>query len=429
MIRTIVTRCLFILLTLIASLSQAGQSQVKLDDFSYGSNLAPAESEYRRFSLTQDMINNIENKKFSDLRVFDGDNNLMPSLLRKISRPLKTTRKSLLPVTFSESGVIAGFILDLAAEHKKSLKSLEFLWKQGAAPTMLTFRLEQSADRKLWKPLKKSETIVNYNFKGKALNINTIDINNKTQRYIKLTILNKKQPPILESVVAVITSKKLAEKKWFSAGKIQPDKNIKNGYRFMPSKVFVPDMIKFNFNKLNTMITGSLYNMAGDEASSQKKSVINHFNAFVVTLNNKVIRSKPVELNTTASRHWFVVTDTDNVLSTDELPEVKLAYPEYELIFASDGDEPYTAVWGNNKVVFPSSSDFVKRIKAASVKLKDIPLVKPGSTLSNSRLHQLMESRETNWIMILFVLLLVGSVIAGSIFGYKHYRLQHGRLG
>ena len=393
--------------------------ELNLDDFSYGGDLTSAESEFRRFTLTPNMINDMQRRDLGDVRVFDGSNELMPALVRKKEGNIKTSRQTLAISPHRVSGVTKGYILDRSAKHKQSLKSLHLQWKRGHAPNVLSVRVEHSADKKTWKTLKDAETVNNFKFGGIAMNINVIDINNHTKRYIKLVFLNKKKAPALASVTAYNTNKKLLDNTWVSGGKLHPHEGMSNTYRFSVSKGISPNFIKLSFGKLNSMLSGSLYTLTNIDGKPKRKLVVKNFDAYVVTRNNKVIKSTPIDVSQWQSSDWLITTHSTANFSEDNLPSVTVAYPYYEVIFANDGDEPYTAVWGNSAAGKPMSGDIVKRIKASKLRWKDIVVVSPVNILNTAGLTKLMESRQTSWLMLLIGLFVV---IAASIFGYRRYQ-------
>lgn len=407
------------LLMLLTPLAAAEPQILQLDDFTYGASLSPVESEFRRFSLSPMMIKDVQRRDLGDVRVFDGDNKLMPTLVRRLGAKNKASQQTLMPYPYRVSGVTAGYILDRSDDHKQSLKSLNLLWKQGAVPRILTVRVEHSADQKSWKTLIDSETVINFNLNGSVLKQNRIDINNYTHRYIKLTFLNIKKVPVLASVEAYSTARKLLDDFWLPTGQLQPDDNITNGYRFSVSKAISPSQIKLSFAKLNTVLSGSLSTIEVVNDKLKRKMVINDFDAYVVTINNQVVKSKPINVSRWESSEWLMTINSENDFSEDGLPSITVAYPHYEVIYASDGVEPYTVVWGNSTTGAPKAGDFVKRLRSKSLTRKDIAVTKTGITLDNASLKVLKESRQTSWLMLLLGVLVIIIVATASIFLYK----------
>ena len=406
------------LLILVSPLAVAESQLLKLDDFSYGANLAPAESEFRRFSLSPVMIKDLQRRDFGDVHVFDANNELMPTLVRQQGGSAKVSKQVLTPSAYRVSGETSGYILDRGANLKPSVKSLNLRWS-GTEPRVAVVRVEHSADQKVWEALVESEAVINFNFEGSVLKQNSIDINNYTQRYIKLTFIDDKQTPTLSAVDLYTTDNKLPDESWLPAGQLQPDESMPNAYRFSVSKGVSPHLLKFSFGKLNTVLSASLFTYDTVNGKPERNLVMKNFDAYVVSMNNKVVKSKPVDVSQWQSSEWLVSFNPGSDFSESDLPGVTVSYPNYEVIYASDGEAPYTVVWGNSSAGAPMSGDLVTRIKDKALVWKDIAVTKPEVTLDNASLTQLMKSRQTPWLMLSLGLLVIIIVAIASMVFYK----------
>jgi hypothetical protein len=398
-------------------LSIAEPPSLYMDDFAYGAPLTSAASEFRSFTLLPTMIKDVKRRDLGDIRVFDGNSELIPTLVRKKDGQIKISRQS---VSFSRlqiAGKTTGYMLDRTAKHEQSLKSLSLKWKQGTAPSVLSIRVEHSPNKKSWKTLKDSETVNNFKFNGIALNQNIIDINNNTQRYIKLIFLDKKQAPALASVHAYVTNKKISDYFWISAGKLQPQEGMPNSYGINLNKGIRPKLIKLSFPKLNSIISGPLNSIETINGKSQIKPLLKNFSAYIVTMNNKVVKSRPINISRWKSSNWLITSKASKNIQPEDLPGITAAYPQYEVIFASNGNEPYTVVWGNAAAGAPMAGNIIKRIKTQ----QDIAVVKPGSILNNTDLTELMESRQVPWLMLLTGLFIAIAAAVSFVFGYQRY--------
>ena len=409
-----------LIITTLAPPVIAEAALLNMNDFAYGAELATSESEFRRFTLKPSMIKNIKRHDLGDVRIFDGNNELVPRLVRKKDGDNKTKRQSL---SFSRvRGVDSTtvYILDRTANHKRSLKSLLLQWKHASAPSMLLIHVEHSADKKSWKTLNDSEAVINFKFDGIALKQNVIDINSHTQRYIKIKFLSKKRSPVLASVHAYTTNKQISDYSWLPAGKLEPQSGIANAYHFKLSEGIRPELFKLSFPSLNTILNGSLNTIKTVEDKLEYKSVIKNFNAYVVTINNKVIKSRPINISRWQSADWLITARASKNIKAEDLPGVTLAYLQYEVIFASNDEGPYTVVWGNPTAGKPIAGDIIERIKNQ----QDIADVKPGVMLNNSQLTELMESRQIPWLMISISLALLAIAVVAFLFGYRRYQLK-----
>lgn len=411
------------ILALITTPVVAEASPLKLDDFAFGADLSSAETEFRRFTLTPIMIKDVQRRDLGDVRVFNDDNELVVSKIRKKDGGLKTSGQ---PLSFSRltvAGKTAGYLLDRKKSHKQWLKSLHLSWQQGSSPKILAVRVEHSADKKKWKVLKKSEIVNNYKFSGIELKQNVIEINSHAERYIKLTFLNTRYSPVLASVSAYTTNKTPTAFSWITAGSLEPLEGEANSYRFSVSEGVSPAFLRLSFSKLNTLLHGSLYTVANIDDKLQRKPVINNFSAYRVTLNNKVVDSRPIDVSRWQSVEWLITADDASNLDAEDLPDVMVAYPQYEVIFANDDSKQYTVVWGNRSAGAPESGDIVKRIKDNKITMQDIAVVTPGRMLNKTELTDLMNSRWWAKMLLLSgLVLLVIAAIAAGFFGYRRYQ-------
>ena len=260
-------------------------------------------------------------------------------------------------------------------------------------------------------------------FNGIELKQNIIGINSRTERYLKLTYINTGYTPVLASVNAYTTNKTPSANSWITAGSLEPLEDGSNSYRFSVSKGVSPSFLRMSFGKLNTLLQGSLYTVDNIDGKLQRKPLIKNFSAYKVTLNNKVVESRLIDVRRWQSEDWLITADDASNLDADDLPDVLVAYPQYEVIFANDGSKQYTVVWGNGSAGAPESGDIVKRIKAGKISMKDIAVVKPGRILDKAELTELMNSRWWDKVLLITgLVLLVIAVIAAAFFGYRRYQ-------
>ena len=391
---------------------------LNMNDFAYGAELEVSEAEFMRFNLNPDMVKNIRRNDLGDVRIFDVNNELLPSLVRKKDGRNKLKRETLSPSRLQTKDDTIAYVLDRTADHKRSLKALSLQWRPGTAPNMLQILVEHSADKNSWETLKDSETVNNFKFEDIALTQNIIDINSYTQRYIKLSFQNKKPLPVLATVHAYTSDKQSSDYTWIPAGKLQAQAGTRDSYHFQLDDGIRPELVKLRFPSLNTILNGQLSASKTVNGKQQYQPVINNFNAYVVTINNKVVKSRPINISRWQSNDWLITASASKNIQEDSLPGVDLAYPQYEIIFASNNEGPYTVVWGNPAAGKPVVGDIIDRLK----KRPDIVEIKPGATLNNRRLTELMESRQTPWLMISISLAIVVIAVTGFAFASRRYR-------
>lgn len=126
----------------------------------------------------------------------------------------------------------------------------------------------------------------------------------------------------------------------------------------------------------------------------------------------------PINISRWQYTDWLIIAMATKNIDEESLPGIDLAYPQYEVIFANNSEGPFTVVWGNPAAGKPVAGDLAKQIQA----LKDISEVRPGTVLGNRQLTELMESRQTPWLMISISVAVIIIVAIAFIFGYRRYR-------
>lgn len=393
---------------------------VNMDEFSYGSELSSADAAIRRIELQPVVIRDIQRRDQRDIRVYDANNVAMPSALMKKDGPIRSSRVNLDISAEYLKGKISAYVIDRGNDQVPVIDSLKLAWKTGHAPNILTFYIEHSTNRKSWQTLVNSARVINFDFKGVRLELNEIDINKTTKRYLRFVPIDDKIFPPLAGVTATLTSLPHSDAWWLPVSRLHADDSRPGHYQFEITTGVRPVQFKLSFPAINSLMNGTLYSYAESDAKS-RTVFTKDFEAYAVTLNQKVVNARPVDISHSSSTRWEIATTQTLNIDTEHLPSIMAAYPRYQLIFASDGDEPYTLVWGNGNADTNQASDLDARIKAGRNSVNEFPEVRTGVILDNSKLAALVASRRKLWPVILSVLALLTASIAMFI-GYKRYR-------
>lgn len=396
---------------------------VNMAEFAYGSALSAADASIRRIELQPVVILHIQRRDHRDIRVYDANNEPMPSLLLKKDGTIKTSSKNLKFSAEYRKGQVSAYVIDRGKDYGAAIDSLKLKWKAGRAPHILTFYIEHSANKHSWQTLINNANIINFDFKGVRLEQNEIDINKITKRYLRLVPIENKAFPKLAGITATIASRPHADYWWLRTDGLEPDAARPGHYQFSLSTGVSPDQFKLIFHELNSVMTGALYSYTGSDTKS-RRLVTKDFESFAVSMNRKVVNANPVDIRHSSATRWEIAANQMLNIDAENLPGVMAAYPRYQLIFASDGDEPYTLVWGNQNANTIQSGDLVERIKANNLGLDAIPEVRTGMVLDNTRLSALAESRQKIWPVVLGVLVLIAVGIV-LVIGYRRYRKAH----
>ncbi len=323
---------------------------LSMSDFDHGAELTPRDTALRRLPLSPQMISQMKQRDLGDVRVFDYNNQLMPLSIRDLNENISELQQSLQVTPYKVSGRVQGFVLRRPETASRWLKSLQLFWKNQRAPSVLIFKIEHSADGKNWSALKSSAVVSNFRFDGESLNHNIIDVNANAKQHIRLLFAAKpRRSPVLTAVTATLASAEPVATTWITTGQLEPVENEARAYRFSTSEAITPRQIRLNIRQLNTRITGTLYAQLKRDGKTVWQPAIKNLRAYNVTLNNKIVRSRSLDLPDIHAHEWKLVLKKGSELDDSDLPDVMVSYPVLQLVFAAEGDEVYTVVWGSSQ--------------------------------------------------------------------------------
>lgn len=382
-----------------------------MDAFAHGSELTSADAKIRRIELQPVVIRGIQRRDHLDIRVYDANNRPMPAALLNPDATIKTGSEQLKVSALYNNGKISTYIIDRGTDSQLALDSMQFKWKTGKAPKILSFDIEQSADNKSWQPLLNDACVFNLDYKGIRLEHNYLEINRLTKRYLRITPAKEINLPPMSAATATLASKPHADYWWQPVARLEPDPANTGHYVFSLTSGVRPVQFKLSL-PLNSAITGALYNYEDTDTKSPVL-IAKDFTSYTMSINRNVINAKPVDSSHSSASRWKIATTGMVNIDTENLPGIMAAYPRYKLIFAADGEEPYTLVWGNPDANTEQRGDLAERLRESKLQLNAIPEVSTGLILDHAALAELVASRTSQWpvVISLLVLIVLGSAI------------------
>lgn len=427
------------------------------DDFAYGAPLSTAKSSLRKFYPGPEILKNLTRSDAGDIRIYDGNNRVVPAYVRQTESgevqsdetleyyPLYHTIKdntqvnsldivrneqnevkqliSSVKVQPSELKVSAYLIDQSGNENNKArqLSTLLLGWQQDTHPELLKIRVEHSSDLDNWRLVHSSITISNLLFQGQILKQNTISFAKPSHRFIKLTFLRRDKALTLESVTGSYRQVRSRGAQWSSLGTLRKDPKEINSYRFTVNRGLTPSKLRFVFPTTDSLMSGTLYSL-----NKQKKKWTRRYGSmsqYKVSFgdSDSVTESKPIHFPRTNETEWKFVSDADNGINEDQLPQVEITYPSYEIIFVAQGNEPYRANWGNF-VARKQSTNMQQLIKDATLHGKNIELVQIGKIESIRGPDALTGEGGVQWKSWLLWLVMLAGVLMVARLAYQLYR-------
>lgn len=429
------------------------------DDFAYGAPLSTAKSSLRKFYPGPEILKNLTRSDAGDIRIYDDNNRVVPAYVRQTESeevqsdeileyyPLyhtirDNTQVNSLDIVRNEQNEIkqlissvkalpselkiSGYLIDQSGNENNKARQLSTLllgWQQDTHPELLQVRVEHCSDLDNWRLAHSSITISNLRFQGQILKQNTITFAKPTHRFIKLTFLHRDKALTLESVTGSYRQVSSRGARWSSLGTLRKDPKEVNSYRFTVNRGLTPSRLRFVFPTTDSLMSGTLYSL-----NKQKKRWTRRYSSmsqykvsFGDSDGNSATESSPIHFPRTNETEWKFVSDADNGINEDQLPQVEITYPSYEISFVAQGTEPYRATWGNF-VARKQSTNMQQLIKDAALQGKDIELVQIGKIEAIRGPDALTGETGVQWKSWLLWFVMLAGVLMVARLAYQLYR-------
>ena len=448
---------LFLTLLLSTSVLASRDDRLQQGDFTFSAALDSAATSLQRLSLDANILQHMQTRTISDIRVFDADGQIMPALVRRVAKPVEASEHALnfFPLYGDENNdvhirdtdverdasgnvkaihsrqgqadkkkILTGYIIDQSAYQNKHLSELEFAWRNNNQQVMVSMRIETSNDLTNWSVLQAAAVIAHFQIDDEVMRRNVITLSANAQRYLRLTLLTPVDDFSLEKITARYNRPGQADYSWLSLGQPKPvTVNGREQYEFvLPGRV-EPALVKFSFSgnnfvipgRTNGLISGRLYSLTAQHKWVARQTITQ----YKMLLKQGELNSDPVHLASSRDRRWRFEPADGRKLLESNIPEIKLAYPKYELIFMAQGKPPFTLVWGNADAGRQSSS--LGTVLAAT-RVGDIAEVHIQQTHQLGKVPMADDENAANWRKWLLFAVLLAAVLAAGRMAYQLFR-------
>ena len=435
----------------------AKNEQLQQADFMFAAQLDDAPTSLRKLELDASVLQHMQTPELFDVRVFDARGQIVPALVRRTAQDVDVSEHSLnffplygdkdrdvrlssTDVERNEAGlvvaihsqqsqadqqaILTGYVIDQTAYEKERLSELEFEWQNHDLQVMISLRVETSDDLSNWVTLERAAVIAHFQIDKQVMRRNAIKLSAHAQRYLRLTLLTPVEDFVLEKVTARYNTPVQTDYSWLSLG--QPQAVTVNGleqYEFvMPGRV-VPALVKFSFTgnevvvpgMTNGLISGQLYSLSAQHKWIRRQAITQ----YRIVLAEGELESDPLRLGSNSDRRWrFEPADGQRVLDP-HLPEIKLGYAKYELVFMAQGQAPFTLAWGNAEAERqPSSLNAILTAASAA----DIAEVRIQSAEQLGEIPQVHDEHYIDWKKWLLFAVLLTAVLAAGRMAYQLFR-------
>ena len=360
------------------------------DDFAAGYSLeVEGTGPMYVLQLPSDVYRTVRRADFGDIRVFNGAGDIVPHSLRMIEAdPQTLSRKEALPffplyggsaanhnadlalhVTRNASGTIVdiesappangtaprvtGYLLDLSGMQKvaKTVRELEFFWRQGRESSMFAVTIQQSDDLERWQTLVSRATLAEMEYAGQKVERRTVQLPHQSMKYLKLIWQESDQPLELSAVNGyshLIPSRQ--QREWVDLGRGTAQLADNQTLIEYHGNYHLPVTgAQLHFPEMNAIARLALQSRAGDETSwiTRCEQVF-----YILTLDNTQLQNEPCTFTATSDQKWRLVVKEDGagLRSGSGIPALQLGLRPSELIFLGRGVPPFLLAYGSGKL-------------------------------------------------------------------------------
>jgi hypothetical protein len=436
----------------------ASQSdRLQQGDFTFSATLNSATSSLQELPLDANILQHMQTRTVSDIRVFDANGQIMPALVRRTEKRVEASEHVLnffplygdenkdvqihdtdverdasgqVKAIHSRQGqadkkkILTGYIIDQSAYQNDHLSELEFAWQNDNQQVMISMRIETSNDLTNWSVLQPAAVIAHFQIDDEVMRRNVITLSANAQRYLRLTLLTPVENFSLEKITARYNRPGQTDYSWLSLGQPKPmTVNGREQYEFvLPGRV-VPALVKFSFSgnnfvipgRTNGLISGRLFSLTAQHKWVARQTITQ----YKMLLKQGELKSDPIRLASSRDRRWRFEPADGRKLLASNIPEIKLAYPKYELIFMAQGKAPFTVAWGNVDADRQSSS--LSAVLGAT-QAGDIAEVHVLQATQLGKLPGVDDENTVNWRKWLLFAVLLAAVLAAGRMAYQLFR-------
>ncbi len=449
-----------VLLSLQTSMQTAMAKPLSPNDFAYNAPLLQPETNtqasLRQVVLPVGVYEKMQRRDLGDLRVFSADAQVVPHQVRQVTQTV-TVQKMALPVhPLSEEQInnpanIQVIIKQQADKQQlsvqqqlsgtgvdKKINPVEYQyilenkntqdrlckitldWKAMQDNTIAPLSLEAGNDLQNWRSLGSGLNVSRFITRpgsGKYNADDDVDFNCTNDKYLRLTWLKREQQNTLVSVQGHYQRGVQQALQWKSLGKPVYDK--KGNWLFENDSVAALTQMAFVAPQNGLVYKGRLYSRNDKKAPWKSIQSITQYRLNMgdssgSNAKNNEYQSHPLTLSANSDRYWKLQLENEARLTPNQLPDIRIAWPQRQLIFLAQGKAPFTLAYGN-PTVGPISdlglAQLIQGIDRTGVKPEAVLL---GKAHRVEAYHPAVAETQVPWKTIgLWLVLLLGTAVLG----------------
>ncbi len=444
---------LALLSIVIWSMQLATAESLSPDDFAFNAPLQEPkvnqQASLRQVILPVSVYEQVQRTDLGDVRVFNADGQIVPHQIQLVKKTASVQKRALAVHPLSEEQSKNPANIQVIINQQADKNQLNIQQQLGAAtgkphPVESLYILEnKNRQGRLcqltlaWKAtqdnviaplsLQSSNDLQNWRLLGSGLNVsrfitrpgsgayhadNHVDFDCTQDKYLRLRWLKPEQRNILVAAQGHYQHGVQPTLQWKNLGKPVYDKD--GNWLFENDSVAALTKMAFVAPQNGLIYKGSLYSKH-DKTSPWR--LIRHVNQYRLKLGDKGqgdVSSKPIELSQNQDRYWKLDIDNEARLRQDQLPDIRVAWRQKQLVFLVQGKSPFTLAYGNPSVEPVSDlglTQLLHGIDSTGVTPETVSL---GKAHRVAAYHPAQTEKPIPWKTIgLWIVLLLGTAVLG----------------
>lgn len=437
-----------IILIICATNVFAAEDESLMHEYARGFELiTEQQSAIYKLALPESVYNTVSKKDYSDIRIFNQNNEPVPHVIKQsnIKTGTKVTSLELpffpiaseeislannaLDITVTSEGkvvriqteggvrelnqdTVKHYLID-ASHINTSINSIDFKLNGLESGYAKAFRLDYSNDLNQWQTLVDYATLTELKYGQYALKNTRVKLPHKNIKYIRFTWLGDVDTLAITSVKANFKDEYLAEKKYWSTSRLIDKKSGEATYVFDTDGVFNIEQIDIELPEDNTLVDVIIESRA-DENSPWKK----RFNGIFYKLYFEKLKltGKPVTVSSTKDRYWQIKFQSTDGIGNIE-PVLKYAWRPNYLYFLARGNAPYVLAFGNaNTNINNHVASRLMNVLNQDVSNDMVALAKIGKEIILKGETALIVKKTLPWQRIaLWAILIIGVIVIATM--------------
>lgn len=422
------------------------------EDFAYGIDLRiPAQGAIYRVSLPDELYQYTTRSDLGDMRVFNGDQQVVPHMLRHAEETRQVDLPAIEPPLFpfyeaddtpsqslslhietdSRGAIVkldqeaasdegrqpAGYLLDISQIEEKPSR-LELTWSAESPDFLVPVNVQASNNLSGWRTVTSGTTLANMRYAEHQLVKNEIAFPATGAKYLRLETTSDKPFPELISVRLHFPARTdELPRQWLQ---ITGSESGEAGeYDFDIGGRFPVDRLNLKLPQRNTLISGTLLSRPDAESAWTYRA---KGNIYHLGINGTVLANPDFQINGGGDRYWKLKISNGQKLGAG-VPVLSVGWRPHELIFIAQGQPPYLLAFGSSmveKTNFPVNS-LLSEIRRRD----DDSLLSPAQVSHSYKLggeKALQPPAEgLPWKQIVLWLVLIGVVVLLAYMAYRLY--------